>query len=302
MNSSLLIKYSLIFFLLFGITQTGFPQEINADVNIDYSQVNNTSLNNFHDLENKIQSYLNNYSWTNDSFLPYERIHATFQITLLSVSNNHTFKADLVVRSLRPIYHTNRRTTVFLYHDNDWTFHYTPNSDLIHDELRFNDITTLLDYYAFIILGYDYDTFSPLGGTPFFAKAQHLVSVAQFSSAAGWNIAGNSHRNRTQLVALLLNPNYQPLRRASYIYYRHGLDLFLRNPSKARQNILKALHLVQTAKRQTSNTLLFDIFFNTKADELASIFGSAPTNIRLKAYNLLSDLDPSHLSVYSVLQ
>jgi hypothetical protein len=296
------LEYGVIFLLWFGIPVTGSAQEINASVHVDRSQISNASFDYLDDLASRLQSYLNEYSWTNDTFRPYEKINAVFGITIVSASNNHTFHADLVVRSLRPIYNSGRQTTVFLYHDKNWSFHYTPNSDLIHDKLQFNDIATLLDYYAYIILGYDYDTFSPLGGTSYFSEAQHLVSLAQSTGAPGWERKGNQQRNRARLVSSLLNPNYRPLRRASYIYYRKGLDLFLQNPQMARKHIIHALQLIQKAMHQTSNTLLFDIFFNTTAQELASIFKDAPTNLRLKAFNLLARLDPSHLSIYNELE
>jgi hypothetical protein len=207
-----------------------------------------------------------------------------------------------VVRSLRPVYDTGRQTTVFQFHDKNWAFHYTPHSDLVHDKLQFNSITTLLDYYACIIIGYDYDTFSSLGGTPYFTEAQNLVSLAQTHSSAGWKRSGNNHRNRAKLVSYLLNPNYRPLRKAEYVYHRKGLDLFLKNPKTARKNIIKALQMIQKSQRQTSNSLLFDIFFNAKATEMVAVFRDASPNIRLQAYNLLSDLDPTHLKEYHKLQ
>lgn len=297
-----MLKYCIAIVLWLGVLRICSAQEIKAVVRVDKSQINNISFNSLNNFAGKLQAYLNKYSWTNDHFRPSERIHAVFQITLLNADNNHNYEANIVIRSLRPIYNTSRKTTVFLFHDKNWSFHYTPNSDLIHDDLRFDDIATLLDYYANIIIGYDYDSFSPLGGSPFFTKAQHLVSLAQASGLPGWSHAGNNQRNRAQLVSNLLSNSYQPLRRACYIYYRRGLDLFIKNPSQARKNILKALHFVQKAQQQTTSTLLFDIFFNTKADELVSIFEDAATPIRLQAYNLLSDLDPSRISIYNELQ
>jgi hypothetical protein len=302
MSSLKLLKYVIIFLVWFGSQEIGFAQEIDASVHVDLSQINSSSFHYLHDLAGKFQSYLNDYSWTSDKFRAPERIRADFQITLLSADDDHTFHADLVIRSLRPIYNTGRQSTTFLYHDKNWTFHYTPNSDLIHDKLQFNDIATLLDFYAYLIIGYDYDTFSPLGGSSYFSEAQHLVSLAQTTSAKGWERTGSHPKNRARLASSLLDPNYKPLRKASYIYYRKGLDLFLKSQQQARKNILKALQLVQKAEHQTTNSLLFDIFFNTKAEELTSIFKDAPTHIRLKAFNLLSDLDPSHLPIYNGLQ
>jgi hypothetical protein len=302
-HSTTIKKVFLLLFLLIPfIPPLASGQEIDATVHVDRSQINNTSLDYLNNLADEIQKYINNYTWTNDYFQPRERIHADIQITLLSVTNNNHFKASIVIRSLRPIYDSNRRTTIFLYHDKNWGFNYTPHRDLVHDKLQFDSITTLLDFYAYIILGYDYDTFSSLGGTSYFAEAQNLVSLAQTSSSTGWQRSSNDRHNRAELVSELLNPNYEPLRRAMYVYHRKGLDLFLKNPEKARKDILKALGMIQKAMRQTSRNLLFNIFFNTKAAEMVATFRDAPTDIRVKAYNILSDLDPTHLSAYSELQ
>jgi hypothetical protein len=103
-------------------------------------------------------------------------------------------------------------------------------------------------------------------------------------------------------MADLLNPNYEPMRRASYRYHRQGLDLFLRDPEKARVNVLKALELMQRAQRQTTSNLLLDTFFDAKYREIVSLFEEAPTEVRLEAYDILSEIDPSHLNEYNKLQ
>lgn len=293
-------KIYLLFFLIVPVIPL-HAQEINASVHVDRSQIDNTSLDYLNNLAGQLQKYINNYTWTNDNFQPRERINATIQITLKSV-NNHNFTASLVIRSLRPIYNSNRQTTVFLFHDRNWHFNYTPNRDLVHDELQFDGIATLLDFYSYVIIGYDYDTFSPLGGTPYFTKAQNLVSLAQTTSSPGWQRSPNNQRNRAELISELLNPNFEPFRQAMYIYHRKGLDLFLKNPPKARQNILHALNLIQKAQQQTSNSLLFNIFFDAKSSEIVSIFKDADTDTRLKAYNILSNIDPSDLPEYNKLQ
>ena len=173
---------------------------------------------------------------------------------------------------------------------------------MVHDELQFDALTTLLDFYAYIIIGYDYDSFSELGGSPYFSEAQNLVSLAQTSPSAGWQRSSTVPRNRAQLIADLLNPNYERLRRAFYMYHRQGLDLFLEDPDQARKNIAEALEMIQNTKRQTTNNLLFDTFFDAKYRELVSLFEDAPTEQRLQVYNLLAEIDPSHLTEYSKLQ
>ncbi|MDZ7717108.1 MAG: DUF4835 family protein [Balneolaceae bacterium] len=277
-------------------------QEINATVQVDRSQINSASINYLDNLSTDIESYLNEHDWIGPNYMEHERINATIQITLMSVDNNFNFEANIVVRSQRPIYNTTQQTTVFLYNDENWTFNYTPNRGFVHDELQFDELTTLLDFYAYIIIGYDFDTFSELGGSPYFSEANNLVAIGQTTSSTGWSRTSSTRRNRAQLIADLLNPNFRLLRRASYIYHRLGVDQFLSNPVEARQEILRALEMIEEAKGNTINNLLFDTFFNAKYREFVSIFEDAKTEVRLEAYNLLTNIDQGHLTEYNKLQ
>jgi len=277
-------------------------QELNIEVTVDRSQVNSASLNYLENFPSQIESYFNDYDWIDADFQEHERIEAEMQVVLLSVDSDFNFQANVVIRSERPIYNTLQQTTLFLYNDNNWSFNYTPNRSLIHDELQFDGITTLLDFYAYIILGYDFDSFSELGGTPYFSQAQNLVALAQTTAAAGWSRTSGSRRNRAQLAADLLNPNYEGLRRAIYTYHRLGLDRFLTNTEEAREQITESLRMIRNSRRTATDNALFDIFFNAKYRELVSIFEDASPSVRLEVYNLLADVDQSHLTVYEKLQ
>ncbi len=278
-------------------------QELNAQVTVDRSRINNTSLNYLDNFKSELESYINEYDWTDADFAPHERIGVDIQITLMSADDSYNFEANIVIRSRRPIFNTLQQTPVFIFNDEDWTFSYTPNRGFIHDELQFDALTSLIDFYAYIIIGYDSDTFSELGGTPYFSEAQNIVSLAQISSSSssGWSLSSN-RRNRAQLTRDLLSPSYSDLRRAVYLYHRLGLDQFLAEPDQARDQILEALDRVRQARQTSSNNLLFDIFFNAKYRELVSIFEDAPTPVRLNAYKTLSDLDTGHLSAYDQLR
>lgn len=282
-------------------SQSISAQEINANVTVDRSQISSTSLNYLDNFSQELETYINEYDWIDASFREEERINMDMQITLMGVDNNFNFEAQVVIRSQRPIFNTTQETALFLFNDEDWLFNYTPNRALIHDELQFDPLTSLIDYYAHVVLGYDFDSFSALGGTPYFQEAQNIVSLAQTSTSSGWSRGGN-RRNRAQLVSDLLTTNYELLRRAIYQYHRRGLDAFLNNPQKGRREVLESLHKIQEAQRNTSNNLLFDIFFNTKYREIVSIFEDADPEMRLEAYNLLSDIDQSHLTEYRKLQ
>lgn len=288
-------------FALFFATLPASAQEINANVSVDQSQLSSTSLSYLDNLPGALETYINEYDWIDANFREEERIGVDMQITLLSVDENYNFEAQVVIRSRRPIYNTTQETALFLFNDEDWTFSYIPNRGLVHDKLQFDGLTSLIDYYAYIILGFDFDSFSPLGGTPYFQEAQNIVSLAQTTSSPGWS-RGSNRRNRAQLVTDLLNTNFEPFRRAIYQYHRRGLDVFLNDPEQGRQQVLEALGKIQESKRNTSNNLVFDIFFNAKYRELVSIFEDADPQVRLDAFNLLSEIDQSHLTEYRKLQ
>lgn len=277
-------------------------QELNVSVRVDQSRISSTSIAFMETFGERVESYLNEYNWVEPSFESQERINASVQITLLSVDDNFNFEANIVIRSQRPVYNSLQQTPLFYYNDENWTFNHTPNRALVHDEMQFDGLTSLLDYYAYILLGYDFDSFSALGGTDYFVEAQNLVALAQAGSGAGWSRSANVRRNRAQLVTDLLNPNYQEFRRASYVYHRLGLDRFLENPEEARSRVVEALELIQEAKRNSTNNLLFNTFFDAKYREIVMIFEDASTDVRLNAFRLLSQLDPVHLSEYSKLQ
>lgn len=298
------LQKSLFIFGVLGmlLPSQAVSQELNVEVTVNRSQIKGTALNYLDQFDEEIEAYLNGYNWTNDNFGPQEQINAQLQIFLTSVSANFEFTAKVVIQSTRPVYNTDRQTTLLLYNDDAWVFQYLPGRALIHDELRFDAVTTLLNFYAYLILGYDYDSFEVLGGTPWFTEAQNQVSVAQTSLATGWRRSSTQPNNRAQLSSDLTNPNYELLRRAFYKYHRHGLDLFIKNPQQARQNMLETLSMIQRAKQQTVNNLLFDIFFNTKYLELTAMFKDAAAQVRNKAYQLLSEMDVSHLNTYRQLQ
>ncbi|MCW9706047.1 DUF4835 family protein [Aliifodinibius sp. 1BSP15-2V2] len=279
-----------------------YSQELEAEVTVDRSQINNTSLTAIDNLAEEIETYINEHNWINASFTPQERIGVDIQITLLSADDNFNFDAQVVFRSRRPIYNSTRQTALFFYNDENLSFNYTPNRSLVHDKLQYDPLTSFFDFYVYIILGYDFDSFEDLGGTLLFTEAQKIVSQAQSISAAGWERSGTNRRSRGQLVENLLSPAYEGLRSAIYQYHRQGLDQFISDPEQARKEVLQALQKIQESKQNTSVNLLFDTFFNTKYREIASIFEDAAPQVKEEAFNLLSEIDQSHLSSYRQLQ
>lgn len=275
-------------------------QELNAKITLNKSQISGTSLNYIDDLPRQLENYINEFNWTGTGFNDEERINVDIRITLLSVED-YNFEAQIMIRSQRPIYNTTRESVLFIFNDEDWNFEYTPNRAFIHDELQFDPLTAVIDFYAYLILGFDFDSFEELAGTDYFQRAQNITSRAQITSAMGWSRSGN-RQNRTQIITQLLQPRLELFREAIYHYHRQGLDVFLDNPTQSRQQILEALKKIQRTQRQTSSNLLFNIFFNAKYREITAIFEDAEPELRLEAYNLLSEIDQSHLGEYEKLQ
>lgn len=289
-----------IIFVVYNTTI--YAQEFDCSVTINTEQLEGSSYTYLQNLKPALEGYINEYNWTDQEFQSEERINCSIQIIFTSGTSDYTFSAETIFQVQRPIYNTTVRTTTILLSDNSWQFSYPEGKSLIHDELQFDPLTGFIDFYCYIMLGYDFDTFSELGGTDYFVNAQNILSLAQTTTALGWTRNTNNRRNRNTLVTDLISPGYQPLRSAYYRYHRLGLDQFIEKPQEARQEVLTALNEIQDVKRRSTSNYLFDIFFDTKSREIAAVFESAERDIRLEAYELLRQTDQGHLSDYEKLQ
>jgi hypothetical protein len=275
-------------------------QEFSAQITIDRSQITNVGIDWLEQAIPLISSYYNDRKWTTLTFEEYERVQVQFKLIFNSIDANNNAAAQFVVSSTRPIYGTTQQTSVLNLIDDSWQFNFARNRNLLFDEQSYDAFATTLNFYAYILLGMDADTFSPLGGTPFFEKAQQIANVAQ-SAGIGWGRDGR-RRNRTYLIQYLLDPQLSGIRRAIYTYHREGLDLFTREPDKARRNVLEALKSIRETQRKTTEQYLMMLFFNTKFREIVRIFEDADPLLKQETYALLTELDPSHLTEYDKLK
>ncbi|PKD42979.1 DUF4835 family protein [Rhodohalobacter barkolensis] len=276
-------------------------QELNCTVSINDRQISGSSYDYISELGPALERYLNENRWTDDRYQEHERILCNIQIILTDSDSNSNFTAEAVITASRPIYNSNRQTNLFVISDSNWRFNYTRNKNLIFDDLQFDELTTFIDFYTYILLGYDYDSFSELGGTSFFNNAQEIFEIAQNTGAQGWGRSIGAQRNRFGLINDITNPSYRNLRAAYYRYHRLGLDQFTENPEEARNEIVEALDEIRETKRVTSNNYLFDIFFGTKSVEITAALMDATPSVRTAAYNILSDADPANTSEYRKL-
>ena len=273
-------------------------QELACRVDVDYTQLAGNDFDFLQDLEQQISEYLNEHAWTEDRFEDVERIDCSVQMFVLEAPTLTSFRARLVLASRRPIYGTAVSSTVLQVSDTDFEFGYARGTPLVHDPERYDPLASVLDFYALIILGYDYDTFSPLGGTPYFERARRIANIAQSQNAAGWSQLGGD-RGRANLVSQLLDPRFQPLRRAYSSYYLSGLDRFVRQPDASRQTIFATLQELETLYDELSRQYALDLFFSANAKELADLFDQS--QLSSQAYDLLSAVDPSNLTLYNQL-
>jgi hypothetical protein len=279
-------------------TTAGIAQELNFNVMVNDEMAQTSERQVFRDMEQAFARFLNERRWTSDVFLPEEKINGNLMITIESMPTVGQYTATVQVQSSRPVYNTNYESLVLNFADRDWQFEYVESTPLeFNDNLFTTNLTAMLAFYAYIVIGLDYDTYAPMGGDQYIQKALNVVNLAQNSSAAGWQ-AFQSNRNRYWLVENLLNQQLLSIREGLYTYHRQSLDVFIEKPEEARKNILEIIKSIQTVNRVLPNSILKIAFFDAKADEIASIYKEGNIALRREAYNLLAEIDPSKTEKY----
>lgn len=277
---------------------SAFAQELKCTVTINASQVQTSDQGIFKEMKTSIEQFMNTRKWTNDAFKTHEKINCNFLITITKMPSIGSFEASVQVQSARPVFNTNYPTLLFNFADRDWEFEYIESMQLeYNDNTYMNNLTSMLAMYAYVILGLDYDSFSDLGGTPYFQRALNVVQNAQQAGRPGWQSLGSS-RNRYWLVENLNNPQMTDLRKAIYSYHRLGLDTFDKDPEKSRAVILKGLRDIKKLRDINPNAILIISFFDAKGKELANIFSDGNIQVRREAYDIITSIDPSNRQAY----
>lgn len=295
------MKYLLLLTLLI-ISKSIYSQDLNARVQILAPQIPNSNKRTLDVLETSIKDFLNGRRWTADALQAQERIDCNFVITITDWDGSSNFKAEAQIQSNRPIYNTSYSSTILNISDKDFGFNYSEGQTLdFSDQSYISNLSSLLAFYAYIITGMDYDTFSKFGGTAYFQKAQTVLNNAQNAPNTGWKAFENL-RNRFWHVENLTNKSYNPIRESMYNYHRDGLDVMAENSSKGRKAIFSLLPQLQKIDKQKQGSLLNQLFFTAKSDELINILNSADQQERMKAFNILSDIDPANSLKYEALK
>ena len=285
-------KYFLILCLLFSIPLVSSGQELNCRVVVNAEQVQTTERAVFKEMEIAFAEFMNNRAWTDDEFADEERINCNLIINISEMPAIGRFQASVQILSSRPIYGTDYESVLLNFADRDWTFEYIQSQPLQFNENSFlSNITSLLAYYAYIIIGLDYDSFEELGGEPHFQTAWQIVTNAQQSGFNGWE-QFNSIRNRYWLAENLLNNQLEPIRRAYHQYHRLGLDILNETPDEGRSEILASLSKLKKANTARPRSILMISFLDAKSDELSQIFSKGNRTEGRSAYNILTGIDP----------
>ncbi len=296
-------KFVLLVILL--VLQINFliSQELFCRVSVNYSQVKTTNVQIFQELQKSITEFMNTTVWTKYVFSNVERIDCSFLLTIESFNGVDNFKGSLQVSSSRPVFNTSLNTPVFSFKDNDIEFKYVENQPLVFNENTYTDeLTSLLAFYAYIILGYDFDTFSKFGGTEFFQKAQQIVDNAQVSANGGWKAIGTmKDDNRYYLAKNLNSETFKPYREALYQYHRLGLDVMYNNITEGRRNVVAALENILNVYKKKPDSYLIHLFIQTKRQEIMNIFSEAPMQEARRVAQILKTIDPSNSDEYDKL-
>lgn len=266
--------------------------ELNAKLSINSSKIQGTNKEVFNTLQRALNEFINNKKWTNAKFSPNERIDCAFTMIVNTLEDNR-FSCELQVQARRPVYNSSYTTTIFNFRDTQLDFQYTEMEPLEYSETTLqSNLTAIIVFYIYVILGIDFDGFSPKGGSVFFQQAQQILTLAQSEpSWNGWKAFEND-RNRHALITALTENQSEGYRQFWYDYHRKGLDEMAANADRGRTNILEALPALTALKSARPNSILLQVFSDTKLDELVAIYSKATTQEKQTGYKTLSNLYP----------
>ena len=301
-------KLAIIALSLF-LLPSSKAQELQARITVNAVKVvTDVNKKTFQTLQTALTNFLNNRKWTGDTYQPQEKIRCNFLITIDEHKDN-VYKASLTVQAARPIYGTSYESPIVNFQDADLQFKYIEFQPIEFNENRVQgsdalaaNLTAVLAFYVNLIIGMDYDSFSPRGGDPHFQKCQFIVNNApEASSITGWK-AFDGMRNRFRLIQGLTDSRFTLVHDAIYSYYRTGLDQFADNEAEARNGVFNALNYLNTVNSENPNSMIMQFFFLGKSSELVNIFSKADPEVKTRARDFLTRLDVSNSNTYKGLR
>jgi len=295
-----MIKKIVWILLLVGFGKL-HAQELNARITLLAPQVSNISKPTLDALQKTIRDFLNNNKFSNESYKPQERIECSFVITINAWDGGSGYIAEAQIQSSRPVFNSSYNSTLLNMSDKNFDFNFNDGATIdFSDQNYISNISALLTYYAYTIIGMDKDSFSKMGGTPFYKKAQNIINLAQASGNTGWR-AADGLRNRFWFNENVLNPIFSELRNFIYSYHLSGLDQLTDN-DKGLTQIVAALPALQQMDKQKLGSIFPNVYFASKAEEVTNVLSKLNGQERMKAYNMLAEIDPANIGKYEGLK
>lgn len=289
--------------LLLIFTYIASPaQELNMRVQVLAPTVTNANKRSLDVLQNIIRDFMNNNKWTTETYLPQERIDCNLVINITAWDGNSSYTAEAQIQSSRPVYGSSYAATILNMSDKDFNFSFTEGQSLDFSEQNYiTNLSSLLGFYAYTIIGLDKDSFVKLGGTPYHEKALGLINLAQTSGGKGWRPV-DGLRNRYWLNENLLSNSFKTLRIFIYEYHFNGLDRLQADLNNGTKGVLSSLLDLKQFNKQKTGSIFPNLYFAAKADEIINVLSLADPQDRNKAYNLLVEIDPANAGKYDNLK
>ncbi|MDE7442409.1 MAG: DUF4835 family protein [Muribaculaceae bacterium] len=267
-------------------------QELRCNVEVNTQQIEGTNKSVFESLQEAMNTYMNETKFTSATFAPNEKIECRLFLTVAEYVDDR-IKGDLQIQLSRPVYNSTYTTTLFNFRDSKVEFDYRDGDPLVFNENNEeSNLTAILDYYAYLLLGIDFDSFSPNGGQPFFDKAASIVQQMQSSGEVGWRTFEDT-KNRAAVLGSYTDANTAGMRKLLYDYHRKGLDEMVTSPDKGRAVITESLNELKTIYSNAPMSVALSIFRDSKLDELVNVYSKSPQTEREGVYELLQPIYPT---------
>ncbi len=290
-------KISLILLSIFFVTSL-FSQELNCKVTVNSDQIQGTDKHIFDALKTAIFEFMNNRKWTNDVFKTEERIDCNILINITERPQTDKFTATIQVAANRPVYKSSYNSPLFNYNDKEFVFYYIENQALDFSEsTNSSNLTSVLGFYAYLIIGMHYDSFALNAGTPYLIKALTVVNNAQGAEEKGWK-AFDGTKNRYWLVNNYMDASFIPLRECMYNYHRKGLDIMADNKESGRAAILESIESLKKVHEAKPLSFSLQVFFIAKSEEIINIFSGGFPDEKAKVMSTLNEIDPTNSNKY----
>ena len=288
----------LIFFFTFCFLINSSSQELICNVQVNSSQIQTSDRKIFQTLQTSMYEFVNNTKWSDKLINSEERIECSMLINIKERISNDEFKATIQIQSTRPVFGTSYKTTLFNYVDNDFRFKYVEFQPLEFSEsTHLSNLSSVLAFYVYVIIGLDFASFSDQGGVDYFLKAQKIVNNCQNIAEPGWK-AFESDKNRYWIAHDFLDSRYGKIHDVLYRYHRLGMDVLYDDPDDGRFEITESIESLRSLYRESPNALVLKLFFDSKSDEISKIYSEAYPNEKTRIFNTLNEIDPSNSTLY----